>query len=313
MNKTTYTRYEQGVCDLPLEFAKQMALSYEKAPLLYDQNNITPDSSIEVASFYNDNLAYYYSQYKHVRSIKTEDFGNLAPHMYFIKLMEESSAKDYYVFNSEDLPYIKAEAGVEIYKLINGKISSSEAFDVIYQNYLNLVNKGLEELQSYDLYLEHFDSYKTSLCALYRLEFVSLIIAFISCYLLIIIAPQYIFGNGLTLGRFIMKTRICFAKENYAFVILRQFLELLSSIVLILIIGFFTYGVYIFLLPVGFTSVLGILSIFLTFTIVNIGCSLFTNNKVLLSELLSKSITVNIKEPKYSELEETNKKEEINE
>ena len=28
MNKTTYTRYEQGVCDLPLEFAKQMALFY---------------------------------------------------------------------------------------------------------------------------------------------------------------------------------------------------------------------------------------------------------------------------------------------
>ena len=28
MNKTTYTRYEQGICDLPLEFAKQMALFY---------------------------------------------------------------------------------------------------------------------------------------------------------------------------------------------------------------------------------------------------------------------------------------------
>ena len=28
MNKTTYTRYEQGICDLPLEFAKQMAIFY---------------------------------------------------------------------------------------------------------------------------------------------------------------------------------------------------------------------------------------------------------------------------------------------
>lgn len=28
MNKTTYTRYEQGICDLPLEFAKQMARFY---------------------------------------------------------------------------------------------------------------------------------------------------------------------------------------------------------------------------------------------------------------------------------------------
>ena len=28
MHKTTYTRYEQGVCDIPLEFAKQMALFY---------------------------------------------------------------------------------------------------------------------------------------------------------------------------------------------------------------------------------------------------------------------------------------------
>lgn len=28
MNKTTYTRYEQGVSDMPLEFAKQMALFY---------------------------------------------------------------------------------------------------------------------------------------------------------------------------------------------------------------------------------------------------------------------------------------------
>lgn len=28
MNKTTYTRYEQGVCDMPLEFAKRMALFY---------------------------------------------------------------------------------------------------------------------------------------------------------------------------------------------------------------------------------------------------------------------------------------------
>ncbi len=28
MNKTTYTRYEQGVCDMPLEFAKKMADFY---------------------------------------------------------------------------------------------------------------------------------------------------------------------------------------------------------------------------------------------------------------------------------------------
>lgn len=28
MNKTTYTRYEQGISDLPLEFAKRMALFY---------------------------------------------------------------------------------------------------------------------------------------------------------------------------------------------------------------------------------------------------------------------------------------------
>ena len=28
MNKTTYTRYEQGICDLPLEFAKKMAKFY---------------------------------------------------------------------------------------------------------------------------------------------------------------------------------------------------------------------------------------------------------------------------------------------
>lgn len=29
MNKTTYTRYEQGVCDMPLEFAKRMAVFYQ--------------------------------------------------------------------------------------------------------------------------------------------------------------------------------------------------------------------------------------------------------------------------------------------
>ena len=28
IHKTTYTRYEQGICDIPLEFAKQMALFY---------------------------------------------------------------------------------------------------------------------------------------------------------------------------------------------------------------------------------------------------------------------------------------------
>lgn len=28
MNKTTYTRYEQGICDIPLEFAKRMADFY---------------------------------------------------------------------------------------------------------------------------------------------------------------------------------------------------------------------------------------------------------------------------------------------
>ena len=28
MNKTTYTRYEQGICDIPLEFAKKLAVFY---------------------------------------------------------------------------------------------------------------------------------------------------------------------------------------------------------------------------------------------------------------------------------------------
>ena len=28
INKTTYTRYEQGISDMPLEFAKRMALFY---------------------------------------------------------------------------------------------------------------------------------------------------------------------------------------------------------------------------------------------------------------------------------------------
>ena len=293
-------------------FNKQVALSFEKHGSEYFAAGIpsldAKDQTFEIATHDNDNLAYYFVHYKFTHNIKTDDYGILSSRTYFTTLLKGSEFKALYTYNEadyDDLPYITYENGIAIYNYLYKGAEDSTAYTSLFNCYVYFANKGLEELKSYDLFMNHYDNYRINLNTLFIYEAVFAFVTVAITYLVSVVLPQIIFGNGVTLGRFLTKTRVVYNKENYGFVALRMLIELHLYVPTLFLSTSFSIGAAILGATVNGFSLIYIVFACFTFLLIDFVLLTLTKNKKSIAELATKSYLVDLNTIKIESKEST--------
>lgn len=275
---------------------KQVALSYSYHQTAYENANITLDSSYVPASYENDNLAYYFTTFKVEKNITVEDFGELSPKQYFIeKLIKEKGGKDLYVFNNDDLPYLKADIGINIYKFIN-KIDTTDPshYNSLSSMYAQIASIGLLQLDNYAPYNESFKLYTNAYNTLSNSQFLTAFLTFIVSVVLVVVISQLILGNGITLGRFLSKTRVVYDKGYVSGLIIRLISETILFIPTLFVVFLFTYGFVALNGSIGWFQPIYILIATVLASFINIGSLMMSYQKRSLPDIFSRSSVVKV-------------------
>lgn len=274
---------------------KQIALSYSKDQTKFAEASIVIESTQEIATYENDNLAYYFTTYKYENNIEVEDYGELSPKTYFIeKILKANGGDNYYVFDNEELPYLKAEIAVEAYQYINNKTQDVSTFNDLSGFYASIANLGLKELSSIEAYANAYDEYLTVFNNMANVQNLVMFIAFLIAFIIVIVLPTTIFGNGTTLGRLLSKTRLVYKKKNVGFMILRLVLELVLYMSSLLVINMFTFGFITFTSNIGPIPTMILILIPLFLSIIDVGIVGFTYNKDSLFDIIARTRVVKL-------------------
>lgn len=199
--------------DLFLEYLQShILLSYSYNTDKYNEASINIDDTSNKATYDNDLIGYYFSNYKLSKNIKVEDYNGKDGKEYFVSLLTNSDAGSYYELHENELPSLKVEVGVDLYKYTNNINKSSEYFSTLKSSFLGLNRKGLIELNEYAPYKTEYDKYINGYETICRAQNVSLVITYSILFVLMIILPKVIFG--VTIGGLSTKTRIRYERNR---------------------------------------------------------------------------------------------------
>ncbi len=217
-------------------------LSYSYHVDQFNEASIQIDDTSKKASFDNDYLGYYYSQYKLDKNIEIEDYNGQTGINYFISLIKDGNCDSFFEYHENDLPSIKAEIGIDLFKYKNGAKSSSY-YSSFKDFFINLNRKGLIELTEYAPYKEQYDQYINAYERICKAQSKTLLIVYSSLYIAMLLLPSVISGNGVTLGALITKTRTRYEKNKIASVIVDNVLTYILMFTSIGFTGLFSFGI----------------------------------------------------------------------
>jgi len=217
-------------------------LSYTYNQEKYNAASIVIQDTSKKATFDNDLIGYYFATYKKDNNIKVEDYGDKDSKDYFISLITKSNVASYFDLHGSDLPSLTFEVGKDLYNYKNGKTSSSSYSSNLNDFFISTNRKGLVELSTFEPYKVNYDKYVAEYKNVCGQQIAALLLTLLAAFLIVVLLPMVIFGNGLTFGRFLTKTR-CVSKKNP---IVSTILDLLVYLILlfpsIAIIGIFAFG-----------------------------------------------------------------------
>ena len=217
-------------------------LSYNYNSAKFNEASITIDDTSKKSSFDNDYIGYYYSQYKQEKNIKVEDYGGKTGKEYFISLIKNGNGNSFFEYHENELPSIKPEVGIDLYKYKNGAKNSSY-YSSFKDFFLDLNRKGLIELTEYHPYKVEYDKYINAYEAICKAQNRTIIIVYSSLFVTMLLLPKIISGNGLTLGALITKTRTRYDKNKILSLLLDNILTYIIMFSAIGFIGLISYGI----------------------------------------------------------------------
>lgn len=283
-------------CIMEEYLRKQIALSYLKDPAPYTEAKITLDSTYIPATYENDNLAYYFAIYKAEKGIQTDVFGNKTPKSYFIEeILKKTTGHDLYVYEGENLPYLKSDVGISVYKYLNDKNSADMThYETLKTTYNEVASKGLQEINNYEPFLNLYNQYIKHFDNVMNIHNLAQIVAYTISFILVILIAEIVFGYGLTLGRFLTKTRVNYKDRKIYRTIIRLLVEFIVFMPVIFVSNIFTFGFVSFTANIGVLQVILLLLIPVIALLVDIGFLAFTPTKRTLSDIFSGSYLVRI-------------------
>lgn len=228
--------------DLFLEYVKShILLSYTYNIDKYNGVSILIDDTTNKATFENDLIGYYFSEYKSNKNIKEMDYNGKTGKEYFISLITSSNVSSYFDLHDNELPSLKFEVGEDLYKYTNKTIKDSNYFSSLKSAFLNLNRKGLIELNEYEPYKINYDKYIKGYDDICRAQSLSLIIIYSSIFALMILLPKVIFG--LTIGSLLTKTRIRYEKNVILSNVIDNLLTYILMFSITTMIGLVAFGI----------------------------------------------------------------------
>ena len=217
-------------------------LSYFYNTDQYNAEGISIEDTSKKATFENDYIGYYYSKYKLDKNIKVEDLNGKTGNEYFISLVKDNNGSTFFDFHENELPSLKSEIGIDLYKYKNSGEKSSY-YSSFEDFFLNLNRKALIELNDYEPYKVHYDKFVNAFEVICGLENKSLFIVYSVLFVLMLLLPKVISGNGLTLGNLITKTRVRYEKNKWVSLLVDNVLTYILMFTATSFIGLISFGI----------------------------------------------------------------------
>ena len=277
------------------------------------------------ASFENDNISRFIIEYIPAQEEKLIDFGSFTPVGYveeFYKIHASSYANLKFIYKNGELPYLKPDVAYDIYRyLTKADGYTRDRYDDFVNFYSTMLNDAEDIIFKSESYQStHYQTFLSSRKTITQLLNVVLIVSIALAYYLIVFLPMMIFRDGRSFGKIFLRLGTINTDKSEVEVwkyILRSFLGAVSSIYLaffltllppfngssmILYLPFITIGTFDI-------TMINIIIIIFALTAVNGIVMLLTHEKRSITDIIFKTITVDITlldEPDYDEKEETN-------
>ena len=290
------------------------------------------DKIISEATFDNDYLGYFYSNY-----IKTHDFSNILElntdsfdgKTYFKKVLKDNSIGTTWNYNESNdlLPVLNIEYSATLYGYLFYSLGGQEglnSYNFLVKQYQNVWKVSSEFLFKSNEYSVHYNVYK-NLYASCSADIVYLcLISYLIGFLLAIVLPTLLFKNGRTLGLFIFKGAIIdkdgleVSKTQIFLRLLIQFFTFFGTMVFTCFMGGGLNTGWMYpLINIGSIGIsfFHITTFSLLIPIVNLFLMVIRKNKTSLVELASRTLVIDTKyfenNPPKKGLEEVEKVDKI--
>ena len=226
---------------------KQIRLSYLKFTSDFNNQGINLEiKENNYSTLENDELSYYFISYKLQHDINTEDYGDKDSLTYFKDdILFKNINKEYYEDVINDLPVIKSEIAISLYKHYSDIEHNTNLYYEFSDAVLAIRNIGLSDLATDKTFLKYYNDYEAAYLIMSKYENITLLICFIISYFLLIGIPNIISKNGMSIGKLLTRTRIIHQNDNDIGLLRRvaiTLLSLLTYIITILVISLFTFG-----------------------------------------------------------------------
>lgn len=327
---------EKTVEDLDITFARyayrHIIYAYEKDPSSFLEYNITikpyEDFTYEAATFYTDQLAYFYVYYVPLyneyngQTNDIVDFNNVEPKQYFINLLKDHTYGSIFVFDdNNELPYLRSEVALNIYRYY---FLNEESLENGLKNYNFLIStfKAIWEIEAKQLtsssrYQEHYVIYKDIYRTLSIYVTLICLLSYLISFLIFNFSMKFILKDGRTLGYLICRGALI-SKEGYSpsfiEILIRSTIELFFYFGNLVFISYFATGLNSgFFYPLveingSGISMFSISAMFLLVPIINLLTILIRKDKLSLIDLASKTKSIDIKNVNKQHLEIKDKK-----
>ncbi len=276
-------------------------------------------SSYGEASLETDTISFFYTKYVVDHSeLKIIDFKEKTAVQYLCELYDYYFEDDLFIIPADknSMPIMKPDTASKIYtyffdedaeknstkKYEDGK-NLFYSFQISYQNMLNEAENLLVVSEPY--FTEHYTIYRDSYEKQGRYVNYTLIISFVVAYLVSVLLPKLLFGDGRTIGRFLMKLGVnSIDEENVPWYVtlINSILGTIGFMSVMLLIFLFPpfNGIYDFMYIPLLTSSrwlsLGLILLVVAISAVAIYIStLFAYNKTSLIDILTRTRVVDLK------------------
>ena len=193
---------------------RHILYSYSVDSKAFEQYNvqISNPKKLEIASYENDNLAYFYVNYAAKYNDYNEKINDIVdmeddPKLHYYKEYKKYAVKiDMWIFdeNKYTLPYLDGYFAVDLYKYLF-EDSSYQAgltnYNYLATNYNNLWEVEVGQLVNSSRYKNHYDIYKEYYQKCSYIVDVAVVISYTITFLLAWIIPQLIFKGEKTIGK----------------------------------------------------------------------------------------------------------------
>lgn len=282
---------------------KQIRLSYFTFENEFKKENITLEiKDNNYSTLQNDELAYYFVYYKQDNNINITDYNNEIPLSYFKKIFFENINKDYYLDREDDLPVIKSEYAIRLYKHYIEESYDNDLYYEFSDAVLAIRKLGLDDLSSFNEFDNYYQLYNRAYSVMAKYENVVLLTMMLIAHFILIGGPNIFSKNGISVGKLLTRTRII-KNNDYDiskwFLLLISGLSFISYLIVILFISLFTFGfsnLTISLFMIGGLEItfLQILLLGFAFMLVNFFMMCLTSDKRALIDIISNTKQVDV-------------------